>query len=383
MKWHLLLASVLAFWPGSSAAACLPATVTIANGTVVGTTDSATNIQRFLGLPYAQPPVGNLRLRQAVPLNASFGTLQATTLGYSCHGRGPNGNSSEDCLTLNIWRPCDAPAGRLPVLVWLYGGGLSAGSASQPLFDGTNMVRISTEIKKPVLLVSLNYRLAGLGFLSGRQMAELDLLNIGMLDQRLAFRWVQDNIAAFGGDPSKVTLFGESAGAVSIYSHMAAYGGRDDGLFRGAILQSGGAFPLAHPNSTASQAAYDSLISNTNCSSLAKAGASEQLDCIRKLPIAELRANVGGGTGQSIDGSFSPTSIQFAFPAGKYLKVAAMVGGKWTFVYLTSRRSMELTVPANTDEGTTSAPTGVNNASGLRGPLGKALVNVRQTIRSR
>jgi len=327
MEWHLLLAVVLALGVRSTVAACPPATVTLANGTVVGSTDSATNIQRFLGVPYAQPPVGDLRLRQAVSLNASFGTLQATMFGYSCHGRGPNGNSSEDCLTLNIWRPCGLPSAPLPVMVWLYGGGLAAGSASQPLFDGTNLVRISTEIGKPVLLVSLNYRLAGLGFLAARQMAELGLLNLGMLDQRLALAWVRDNARAFGGDPAKVTLFGESAGAVSIYSHMAAYGGRDDGLFRAAILQSGGAFPLSRPDAPAPQAAFDSLITNTNCASLAKANASEQLDCIRRLPIAEFRAKVGGTTGQYIDGGFSPTSIQFAFPAGKYVKVATMVGG--------------------------------------------------------
>jgi hypothetical protein len=109
---------------------------------------------------------------------------------------------------------------------------------------------------------------------------------------------------------------------------MVAYGGRDDGLFRGAILQSGGAFPLSYPNTTAYQKTFDGLITKTECSSLADALAEAQLECIRRLPIDVYRASVGSSTGQSIDGGFTPTSIQFAFPAGKYVKVATMVGGK-------------------------------------------------------
>ncbi|KAF5014884.1 hypothetical protein F66182_13976, partial [Fusarium sp. NRRL 66182] len=124
---------------------------------------------------------------------------------------------------------------------------------ADPRFEGTNLVRISTEINKPVIFVSVNYRLGPLGFLNGKQMYDLGLLNLGMLDQRLALHWIQENIKAFGGDPRKVTLAGESAGAVSIYSHMMAYGGRDDGLFRGAIMESGGAFPLTGPDTPAFQ----------------------------------------------------------------------------------------------------------------------------------
>jgi hypothetical protein len=119
-----------------------------------------------------------------------------------------------------------------------------------------------------------------------------------------------------------------SAGAVSIYSHMMAYGGRDDGLFRGAILQSGGAFPLTAPNTTAFQSTFDSLITNTTCSSFADSSAADKLDCIRSLPLEVFRASVGSSTGQSIDGDFARTSIQRALPAGKYVKVATIVGCK-------------------------------------------------------
>jgi carboxylesterase type B len=101
--------------------------VTITNGTVTGTNDAVNNVQRFLGIPYAQPPVGNLRLQQSIPLNSSFGTLNATTFGPACYGKS-NPNPSEDCLTLNVWRPSDASnKGLLPVLVWFYGGGLTGG----------------------------------------------------------------------------------------------------------------------------------------------------------------------------------------------------------------------------------------------------------------
>ncbi|KAK7910656.1 alpha/beta-hydrolase [Apiospora marii] len=325
--------------------------VTIANGTVTGVEDSASGVQKFLGIPYAQPPVGDLRLRQAKPLATSFGTLAADAFGSSCHSSRSQPNASEDCLTLNIWRPTGqeaAATGPLPVLVWLYGGGLTAGYTADPRFEGTNLVRISTEIQKRVILVSINYRLGPLGFLNGNQMAELGLLNIGMLDQRLALHWIQENIAAFGGDPGKVTLAGESAGAVSIYSHMMAYGGRDDGLFRGGIMESGGTFPLQLPNATTFQQTFDSLLTNTSCSTTLSANATavEQLDCIRALPIDVFQASVGSNTGQSIDGDFTRTSIQLALPAGKYLKVPAIVG-------------------TNTDEGTNSAPKGINTTEQL------------------
>jgi hypothetical protein len=109
---------------------------------------------------------------------------------------------------------------------------------------------------------------------------------------------------------------------------MMAYGGRDDGLFRGAIMESGGAFPLTLPNTTAFQATFNTLITNTTCSPLVNASSTAQLDCIRTLPIDVFRASVGASTGQSIDGDFTRTSVQFGFPAGDYVKVPTIVGGE-------------------------------------------------------
>ncbi|KAL4876090.1 Alpha/Beta hydrolase protein [Aspergillus karnatakaensis] len=333
------------------------------NGTIIGVEDISNRVQRFLGIPYAQPPVGDLRLQRAVSLNASFGKLKAQTFGPSCYGPDidSNPNSSEDCLTLNIWRPTPHyNADNLkPVLVWFYGGSLRRGFTADPRFEGTNLVRISSEINKDIVFVSVNYRLGPLGFLNGQQMADLDLLNLGMLDQRLALHWVQENIAAFGGDPSKVTIGGQSAGSVSSYSHMTAYGGRDDKLFRAAILQSGGAFPLTLANTSVFQETFDSLVTDTFCSALADAPAAEQLDCIRRLPLEAFLSNVGSNTGQSIDGSFTQTSIHFSLPAEKYVKVATLIG-------------------TNSDEGTNSAPTGVNTTEELSIPLADGFFRPQQ-----
>ncbi|KAL4801466.1 Alpha/Beta hydrolase protein [Aspergillus unguis] len=329
-----------------------PISVEIRNGTVIGVNDEINQVQRFLGIPYAQPPVGFLRLRQAVPLNASFDTFKAQSFGPACYGPevDSNPNSSEDCLSLNIWRSSGRESTLRPVLVWFYGGGLQNGYTADPRFEGTNIVRISSEISKEIVLVSVNYRLGPLGFLNGQQVAELNLLNLGMLDQRLALHWIQENIAAFGGDPSKVTIAGESAGAVSVYSHLMAYGGRNDNLFRAAILESGGAFPLTHANTTTFQETFDSLVTDTSCASVVNASAADQLDCIRQLPVETFLSAVGPGTGQSIDGSFTRTSIQFALPEGIFVRVPTIVG-------------------TNTDEGTNSAPTGVNTTEQLREPL--------------
>ena len=155
-----------------------------------------------------------------------------------------------------------------------------------------------------------------------------------------------------------------------------AYGGRDDGLFRGAILQSGGAFPLTAPNTTAFQSTFDTLITNTTCSPLVNSSAADKLDCIRSLPLEVFRASVGSSTGQSIDGDFARTSIQRALPAGKYVKIATIVG--CMRMWLLSRKRKEAdNALANTDEGTTSAPTGVNSTEELLDPVCKSCFSCR------
>lgn len=194
----------------------------------------------FLGIPYARPPVGSRRFQAPQPHPGWEGTRDATAFGPSAPqatggqfaGLVPGmevGPTSEDCLTLNVWTPDDAE--RLPVMVWVHGGAFVLGGSSLPTYDGA---RLATE--QQVVVVSVNYRLGALGWLAGLPGVTA---NCGLLDQVLALTWVRDHIAAFGGDPGSVTVFGESAGAGSVLHLLAAPAA--DGLFHRAISQSPGA----------------------------------------------------------------------------------------------------------------------------------------------
>lgn len=214
--------------------------VTIASGTVIGS--SSLNVDSFKGIPFAQPPVGNLRLKPPQPLTQGFGTLMATGTPRACPQfiqqinttslpaevvtsvlNSPLGqvvsNSGEDCLTLNVQRPSGTTANSaLPVLAWIYGGGFESGSTQNN--DGANFVSMSVTLGKPVLYVQMNYRLNGYGFLGGKELSAEGSTNLGLRDQRLALQWIQDNIAAFGGDPTKVTLWGESVSWLLQFIHQ-------------------------------------------------------------------------------------------------------------------------------------------------------------------
>lgn len=209
-------------------------------GKLIGVVDKDIHIWR--GIPYAAPPVGERRWRAPQPVTPWSGTRQADTFSRAswqdieyCKalGGGDPGAFSEDCLYLNVW----SPAGRrapLPVMVWLHGGGYTLGAASLPPYDGLALA------KREVVVVTVNYRLGHLGFFAHPALeGESDerVNNFALLDQIAALRWVQENIAAFGGDPQNVTLFGESAGARSVLSLLASPKG--NGLFHKAIVQSG------------------------------------------------------------------------------------------------------------------------------------------------
>ncbi|XP_074023811.1 LOW QUALITY PROTEIN: acetylcholinesterase, partial [Numenius arquata] len=205
----------------------------------------------FLGIPYAEPPLGPLRFRPPPPRPAGGGVLDASSHRHACYqavdtmfpGFGgsemwnPNREMSEDCLYLNVWVPRGPPPTSphppklVPVLVWIYGGGFYSGSATLDVYDGRYLAAA-----EGLVVVSMNYRVGALGFLGFPGHPEAPG-NVGLLDQRLALRWVQGNIEAFGGDPGAVTLFGESAGAASIGLHLLSPPSRP--LFRRAVLQSG------------------------------------------------------------------------------------------------------------------------------------------------
>jgi para-nitrobenzyl esterase len=195
----------------------------------------------FKGIPYAEPPVGDLRWKPPVPKAAPAGTFEATQFGPACIQPRPRSESiyanppariSEDCLFLNIWSPPEAKDA--PVFVWIHGGSLTGGYSHEPVYDG------STFAAEGVIVVSINYRLGVLGYLAHPELSAESpdgvSGNYGLLDQVEALRWVQDNIAAFGGDPANVTVAGESAGALSVLYLMASPNAR--GLFQKAVLQS-------------------------------------------------------------------------------------------------------------------------------------------------
>lgn len=200
--------------------------VTITDGTVVGSTTNG--IDSFKGIPFAQPPVGALRLKPPQPFNSSFGTFDATQDPAACpqfiNLFNPDflpadaldqllnspllqtaTNQDEDCLTINVQRPAGVSAdAKLPVLFWIFGGGFELGWAG--MYDGSSIIGRSVEMGTPVIYVAVNYRVGGFGFLAGQELAGDGSTNLGLRDQRLGLQWVADNIGAFGGDPEKVTM---------------------------------------------------------------------------------------------------------------------------------------------------------------------------------
>lgn len=222
-------------------AAAQPAPVAkVTGGEVRGATGDG--VTAFKGIPFAAPPVGPLRWRAPQPVLPWAGVRDATAFGHDCmqlpfpSDAAPLGTApSEDCLTVNVWAPADAKGKKSPVLFWIYGGGFVNGGASPAVYDGAALAR------EGVVFVSFNYRVGRFGFFAHPALSaagEGPAGNWGLMDQQAALRWTRDNIAAFGGDPDRVTIMGESAGGMSVLSLLGAPAAR--GLFRGAIVMSGG-----------------------------------------------------------------------------------------------------------------------------------------------
>ncbi len=235
IKWMIFSVAFVAVTSQTSYGLTLTAVTT--SGLVRG---QGVEVTSFKGIPYAAPPVGPLRWRPPQEPSPWTDTRDATQFGPQCPQTQPTGPMNEDCLNLNVWTPARSATERLPVMVWIHGGGFALGSGSRPSFDGEALAC------RGVVLVTLNYRLGALGFLAhpalSRESARGVSGNYGLLDQIAALHWVRNNVARFGGDPSNVTVFGQSGGAYSISIFMVSPMAK--GLFRRAILQS---LPLMFP----------------------------------------------------------------------------------------------------------------------------------------
>jgi len=288
--------------------------VTTDDGALQGATAGA--VDEFLGIPYAAPPVGNLRWRPPRPAAGWTGVRDATAFGPSCPQApspfGPPGPFSEDCLYLNVYAPAARTGfGGRPVLVWIHGGGLVQDGARD--YDGTKLAADG------VVVVTINYRLGALGFLAHPALAARPggaAGNYGLMDQQAALRWVQRNIARFGGDQDNVTIAGQSAGGLSVLAQMVSPGAR--GLFQRAIVQSG-TFALNQRPLATAEAAGQAFATAVGCPDQTAA-------CLRHVPVSDLVAKFGVEIPGVVDGSVLTQPIGTALARGQFARVPVING---------------------------------------------------------
>jgi para-nitrobenzyl esterase len=298
--------------------------VKIANGTLEGT-GAENGVRSFKGIPFAEPPVGKLRWTAPRPPKNWAGVRPAAQFGARCMQKPlfsdmvfRSNGMSEDCLYLNVWTPAKSGEERLPVLVYFFGGGFVAGDGSEPRYEGESMAR------KGIVAVTVNYRLGVFGFMAHPELTKESRHhasgNYTLLDQNAALVWVRQNIAAFGGDPRKVTIAGESAGSVAVSAQMASPLSRD--LIAGAIGESGSILGTL-PAVTLAQAEEQGVkfAAATGVSGIAglRAMSSEQLlDAASKPGVARFSP--------AIDGYFFPEAPAAIFQAGKQARVPLLAG---------------------------------------------------------
>ena len=328
MRRILMLAALLAglgtlLAPGAVAADAAPRAAT-ASGPLEGVRSDSLAV--FRGIPYAAPPVADLRWRAPQPVPpwrdlrsaAAFGSACPQKPGLSLEGGGDPGPLSEDCLFLNVWTPRAEPGAKLPVMVWLHGGALIFGAGSLKLYDGAALAR------QGVVVVTVNYRLGPLGYFVHPALdraAPRGPANFGLLDQMAALRWVQRNIEAFGGDAQQVTLFGQSAGAQSVLALMASPLSR--GLFQRAVAQS----PYGIPSHSRDQARQTGVRVAT---ALGLPGERATLAQLRRVPADNFARLQGNGLslapGVIAGDAALPQPILATFQAQQQAKVPLVIG---------------------------------------------------------
>ena len=295
------------------------------NGTVEGTAE-ASGVRVYRGIPFAAPPVGGLRWKPPQPAQNWSGVRPGDKFGAQCMQRRVFSDMvfrasgmSEDCLFLNVWTPAKSADERLPVLVYFYGGGFIAGDGSEPRYDGEAMAR------KGIVALTVNYRLGVFGFFAHPELTKESPQhasgNYGLLDQRAALQWVQDNIAAFGGDPKRVTIAGESAGSISVAALMASPLSKD--LIAGAIGESGAPIGPSLPPAPLADAEKNGV-------SFASTLGASSLAALRALPadtILDATAKPGlPRFALVLDGYFFPKAPADIFAAGEQARVPLLAG---------------------------------------------------------
>jgi para-nitrobenzyl esterase len=299
--------------------------VKTANGTVEASSEKSSEIRVFKGVPFASPPVGDLRWQPPQPVKNWQGVRKAAQFGPRCMQRPifsdmnfRSNGMSEDCLYLNIWTPAKSGKERLPVLVYFYGGGFVAGDGSEPRYEGESMAR------KGIVALTVNYRLGVFGFIAHPELTKESPHhasgNYGLLDQNAALRWVRQNIAAFGGDPKRVTIAGESAGSSSVSAQMASPLSKD--LIAGAIGESGSvvgassALPLAE--------------AEQNGIKFANSAGATSLAALRAMPaeqLLEATAKPGLRYGaMTVDGYLFPKPPGEIYVSGEQARIPLLAG---------------------------------------------------------
>jgi para-nitrobenzyl esterase len=325
------LASAAILLSVTCAHAANPLQVKTDKGKVEGLLTADQKVTAFKGIPFAAPPVGNLRWQPPQPAAKWKGVFSAHDFGNHCiqtsgypdmvfHDPGP----SEDCLTLNVWAPAGAKPASLPVMVWIHGGGFNSGGTSEPRQDGQFLAH------RNVVVVSMNYRLGIFGFFTHPELTAESPHhasgNYGLMDETAAIAWVRKNIAAFGGNPDNITIFGESAGSFAVSAQMASPLSKD--LFAKAIGESGGAFYSGdlgfEPREVREQ--KDSQFAQT-------AFGTTKLADLRKLSVDDILKAVTAKTtpppphfGPDVDGYFLPDSVPNIYAAGNQAHIPLLAG---------------------------------------------------------
>lgn len=320
-KRSFLIALSVIFYTGMGIAQ-QPSPVKVEQGLLQGTFTDGLAV--YKGIPFAAPPVGDLRWKAPQPVIKWDGVRQATEYAPApFQGGNPPSGISEDCLYLNIWTPAKTADEKVPVLVWIYGGGFSFGSTAEPVYNGEKLA------KKGVVLVSIAYRVGQLGFLVHPELSAENpdhvSGNYGLLDMIAALQWIQKNIGAFGGDPNRVTIFGESAGGISV--SMLCASPLAKGLFQGAISQSGGSFGPPRLTTYPGENMKRIKDAETTGEEYVKSAGVTSIAELRKMDADKIPSGWGMGSAWPIiDGYVIPDDQYKLYEQGRYNDVPVLIG---------------------------------------------------------